>query len=58
MAKTRTSRPRKAASVISLFTFYLSSKSPSARRKLMTRGKSAPARRPKTRVKGEQSSRA
>jgi len=35
MAKTRTTRPRKAASVISLFTFYLSSKSPSARRKLI-----------------------
>ena len=55
MAKTRTTRPRKVASVISLFTFYLSSKSPSARRKLITRGKSAPARRLKKRA---QSSRA
>jgi hypothetical protein len=51
MAKTRTPRPRKAASVISLFTFYLSSKSPSARRKLITHSKSAPARRPKARKK-------
>jgi hypothetical protein len=51
MAKTRTPRPRKAAAVISLFTFFLSSKSPSVRRKLVTRSKSAPPRRLKARKK-------
>jgi hypothetical protein len=50
MAKSRTPRPRKPASVISLFTFYLSRKSPSARRKL-AQTKSASARRPKARKK-------